>query len=230
MRGSTPGGTNSKGARSCPARTARARSRSPLPLPVPVISLRVSGLATSLVSLAWSLLALTILLPLIVGLRLAPCCCLYPQHEHISRVSVLVCLSVFACTPVHSNSPTTSTDSLACIAGALTKQLSDLPLSKTCVALVSDIVIEYTRIPHTSYPRRYRSTLATGQEWADTDSVDDETDVNSADLQGLCGVNWRRCQLELTIFPATSRVFSLKRSLQSWRMRQWICLLSRKRW
>ena len=48
-----------------------------------------------------------------------------PQHEHISRVSFLVCLSVFACTPVHSNSPTTSTDSLACFAGALTKQLSD---------------------------------------------------------------------------------------------------------
>ena len=76
-------------------------------------------------------------------------CCLYPQHEHISRVSFLVCLSVFACTPVHSNSPTTSTDSLACIAGALTKQLSDLPLSfvKTCVAHVPDIVIEYMRIP-----------------------------------------------------------------------------------
>ena len=34
------------------------------------------------------------------------------------------------------------------------------------------------------YPRRYRSTLAPGHEWADTDSVDDETDVNSADLQG----------------------------------------------
>ena len=64
---------------------------------------------------------------------------------------------------------------------------------------------------------------------ADTDSVDDETDVNSADLQGFCaGVNWKRCQLELTIFPATSRVFLLKRSPQGWRMRQWICLLSRE--
>ena len=52
-------------------------------------------------------------------------CCLYPEHEHISRVSILVCLSVFACTPVHSNSPTTSTESPACFAGALTKQLSD---------------------------------------------------------------------------------------------------------
>ena len=59
-----------------------------------------------------------------------------------------LCLSVFACTLVHSNSPTISTDSLACIAGALTKQLSDLPMSKTCVAHVSDVVIEYTRIPH----------------------------------------------------------------------------------
>ena len=37
----------------------------------------------------------------------------------------------------------------------------------------------------TSYPRRHRSALATGHEWADTDSVDDETDVNSADLQGF---------------------------------------------
>ena len=46
-------------------------------------------------------------------------------HEHISRVSFLVCLSVFACTPVHSNSLTTSTDSLACFAGTLTKHLSD---------------------------------------------------------------------------------------------------------
>ena len=41
----------------------------------------------------------------------------------------------------------------------------------------------YQRRDQTSYPRRYRSTLATGHEWADTDSVDDETDVNSADLQ-----------------------------------------------
>ena len=34
------------------------------------------------------------------------------------------------------------------ISRVLTKQLSDLPLSKTCVAHVPDIVIEYTRIPH----------------------------------------------------------------------------------
>ena len=78
------------------------------------------------------------------------------QHERISRVSFLVCLSAFACTLVHSNSPTTSTDSLACIAGALTKQLSDLPLSKTCVAHVSDIVIEYTRVPQQDHAEELR--------------------------------------------------------------------------
>ena len=43
----------------------------------------------------------------------------------------------------------------------------------------------YQRREHTSYPRRYRSALATGHEWADTESVDDATDVNSADLQGF---------------------------------------------
>ena len=36
-------------------------------------------------------------------------CCLCPQQEDISGVSFLVCLSVFACTPAHSTSPTTST-------------------------------------------------------------------------------------------------------------------------
>ena len=35
------------------------------------------------------------------------------------------------------------------------------------------------------YPRRYRSALTTGHEWADTDSVDEDVDVNSADLQGF---------------------------------------------
>ena len=73
---------------------------------------------------------------------------MYPQQEHISRVSFLVCLSVFACTHVHSNSLTTSTDSLACIAGALTKQLSVLPLSKhvshTCLTLSSNTCVFHT--------------------------------------------------------------------------------------
>ena len=75
---------------------------------------------------------------------------MYPQHEHISRVSFLVCLSVFACTPVHSNSLTTSTDSLACIAGALTKQLSVLPLSKhvshTCLTSSSNTRVFHTKM------------------------------------------------------------------------------------
>ena len=43
----------------------------------------------------------------------------------------------------------------------------------------------YQRREQTSCARRYRSALGTGHEWADTDSVDDETDVNSADLQGF---------------------------------------------
>ena len=66
-------------------------------------------------------------------------CCLYPQHEHISRVSFLVCLSVFACTPVHSKTPTTSTDTLACFAGALTKHLVGLICGrKTCASRLFD--------------------------------------------------------------------------------------------
>ena len=43
----------------------------------------------------------------------------------------------------------------------------------------------YQRREQTSFPRRYRGTLATGHERADTDSVDDGTDVNSADFQGF---------------------------------------------
>ena len=43
----------------------------------------------------------------------------------------------------------------------------------------------YQKREQTSFPRRYRSTLATGHKRADTDSVDDGTDVNSADLQGF---------------------------------------------
>ena len=43
----------------------------------------------------------------------------------------------------------------------------------------------YQRRESASYPRRYRSALATGHEWADTESVDEETDVNSADLHGF---------------------------------------------
>ena len=32
------------------------------------------------------------------------------------------------------------------------------------------------------HSRRHRSTFATGHEWADADSVDEETVVNSADF------------------------------------------------
>ena len=41
------------------------------------------------------------------------------------------------------------------------------------------------RLENASYPRRYRSALATCHKWADTESVDQEIDVNSADLQGF---------------------------------------------
>ena len=36
-----------------------------------------------------------------------------------------------------------------------------------------------------SYPRRCRSALAPGHEWADAESVDEETHVNSAELQAF---------------------------------------------
>ena len=43
----------------------------------------------------------------------------------------------------------------------------------------------YQRREHASYQRRYSSALASGHEWADTESVDEETDVNSGDLRGF---------------------------------------------
>ena len=70
-----------------------------------------------------------------------------PNMSTFRAFRPFVCPSVFACTPVHSNSLTTSTDSLARIAGALTKQLSVLPLSKhvshTCLTSSSS-----TRVFH----------------------------------------------------------------------------------
>ena len=70
-----------------------------------------------------------------------------PNMSTFRAFRSFVCLSVFACTLVHSNSLTTSTDSLARIAGALTKQLSVLPLSKhvshTCLTSSSS-----TRVFH----------------------------------------------------------------------------------
>ena len=49
----------------------------------------------------------------------------------------------------------------------------------------SDGYSRRSRNDHTGPSSAYQRTLATGHEWADTDSVDDETDVNSADLQGF---------------------------------------------
>ena len=55
-------------------------------------------------------------------------------HAH---PSVFLRISLHACTH----------DSPVCCVGALTEQLSDLLLTKTCVAHLSDIVIEHTRVP-----------------------------------------------------------------------------------
>ena len=67
----------------------------------------------------------------------------------------------------------------------------------------------YQRREQTSYPRRYRSTLATGHERADTDSVDDETDVNSADLQGFVRSELEALSAGIDDFPSDlSSVFT----------------------
>ena len=60
----------------------------------------------------------------------------------------------------------------------------------------------YQRRHQTSYPRRYRSTLATGHEWADTDSVDDESVVNSADLQGFVRIELEALSAGIDDFPS----------------------------
>ena len=60
----------------------------------------------------------------------------------------------------------------------------------------------YQRRKQTSYPRRYRSTLATGHEWADTDSVDDESVVNSADLQGFVRSELEALSAGIDDFPS----------------------------
>ena len=83
----------------------------------------------------------------------------------------------------------------------------------------------YQRRENASYPHRYRSVLATGHEWADTETVDEETDVSSADLQGFV-----RCQRESQSCPAICRVFSLVKSLQNWRVQRWNYQLSLKHW
>ena len=71
----------------------------------------------------------------------------------------------------------------------------------------------YQRREQTSYPRRYRSALATGHEWADTDSVDDETDVNSADLQGFVRSELEALSAGIGDFPSDlSSVFTQEES------------------
>ena len=70
----------------------------------------------------------------------------------------------------------------------------------------------YQRREQTSYPRRYRSALATGHEWADTDSVD-ETDVNSADLQGFVRSELEAPPVGIDDFPSDlSSVFTQEES------------------
>ena len=55
----------------------------------------------------------------------------------------------------------------------------------------------------------YRSTLAIGHEWADTDSVDDETDVNSGDLQGFVRSELEALSAGIEDFPSDlSSVFT----------------------
>ena len=71
----------------------------------------------------------------------------------------------------------------------------------------------YQRREQTSYPRRYRSALATVHEWADTDSVDDETDVNSADLQGFVRSELEALSAGIDDFPSDlSSVFTQEQS------------------
>ena len=53
----------------------------------------------------------------------------------------------------------------------------------------------------------------TGHEWADTDSVDNETDVNSADLQGFARSELEALSAGIDDFPSDlSSVFTQKES------------------
>ena len=114
---------------------------------------------------------------------------MYPQHEHISRLSLLVCLSVFACTPVHRNSPTTSTDSLACYVGALTKQLSDSFVSQNMCSSPCLILTPSTRVFHGSMlgSRRMLSLVRP------FDSVIWCTDAQSTPKRRLCKTESLSC-------------------------------------
>ena len=71
----------------------------------------------------------------------------------------------------------------------------------------------YQRREQTSYPRRCRRTLATGHEWADTDSADDETDVNSGDLLGFVRSELEALSAGIDDFPSDlSSVFAQEES------------------
>ena len=88
----------------------------------------------------------------------------------------------------------------------------------------------YQRREHTSYPRRCRSALATGHECADTESVDEEADVNVADLQVVVRSALEALPAGIDDCPAICRVFLLTNSLQNWRMQRWYCQLFLKHW
>ena len=74
-------------------------------------------------------------------------CCLYPQHEHISRVSFL-CVSLCVCLHACTQQFTDHQHRLTCSHRRRLDQTAfGFAFVKTCVAHVPDIVIEYTRIP-----------------------------------------------------------------------------------
>ena len=79
----------------------------------------------------------------------------------------------------------------------------------------------HQRREHASYPRGFRCALATGHEWADTESVDEETDVNSGDLQGFARSELEVLSAGIGDFPAICRVSVLTKSLRNWRMQRW---------
>ena len=76
-------------------------------------------------------------------------------------------------------------------------------------------LVNVSEAGNASYPRRYRSALVTGHEWADMESVDGEIDVKSADLQVVV-----RSELELQIFPVICRVSLPTKSLRNWRVQR----------
>ena len=72
-----------------------------------------------------------------------------------------------------------------------------------------------------SHPRRYRSALATGHEWADTESVDEETGVNSADFQGFVRSELEALSAVIDDFPAICRLSLPTKTLRNWSMQRW---------